>query len=71
MQAEFGKFLPHLQPRYAQPTRSLRLVALGQLDGLFEQFRLEVGNHACVSVLNLAALGSGEQICDIRDVRLI
>src|ERR1700722_3915858 len=67
--AKFDQLLAHFQPRDAEPAGGFSLIALRQLNCLFEKLRLQIGDHAQVRILNLAVLRARQQICDVSRVR--
>ena len=64
MQPQLSERLAHFQPGDAQPAGGFGLVAVRQPDGLAEQLRLQLGDHARVSVMDFAPLRARQQFRD-------
>ena len=62
MQAKLLELFAQGEPGYSQPARGFRLIAFGQRDGLREDFAFGFGEHAGMSVLQLALLRARQQI---------
>src|SRR5260221_10806046 len=62
MQTKLFEFFAQSKSGQPKPARSFRLVALCQRDGLGEDFASGFGEHASVSVLQLAFLRTRQQL---------